>query len=99
MRKVGIAPRERFELNALNAIAVMVDRGLGVSLVPDWAPPWPEGLNLARLPLPQESVPRRIGVIWSRGTVRMRLVQVLLQESVAPLARNDNAPKARDENA
>jgi DNA-binding transcriptional LysR family regulator len=98
MRKVGIAPRERFELNALNAIAVMVDRGLGVSLVPDWAPPWPEGLNLARLPLPQESVPRRIGVIWSRGTVRMRLVQVLLQESVAPQARNDNAPKARDEN-
>jgi DNA-binding transcriptional LysR family regulator len=82
MRKVGIEPRERFELNALNAIAVMVDRGLGVSLVPDWAPPWPEGLKLARLPLPQESVPRRIGVIWSRGSVRMRLVQVLLQESV-----------------
>lgn len=83
MRKVGITPRERFELNALNAIAVMVDRGLGVSLVPDWAPPWPEGLKLARIPLPQESVPRRIGVIWSRGSVRMRLVQVLLQESVA----------------
>ena len=43
LRKVGIVPRERFELNALNAIAVMVDRGLGVSLVPDWARPWPEG--------------------------------------------------------
>jgi DNA-binding transcriptional LysR family regulator len=88
MRKVGITPRERFELNALNAIAVMVDRGLGVSLVPDWAPPWPEGLKLARIPLPQESVPRRIGVIWSRGTVRMRLVQVLLQESVSALQTN-----------
>ena len=88
MRKVGIVPRERFELNALNAIAVMVDRGLGVSLVPDWAPPWPEGLKLARIPLPQESVPRRIGVIWSRGTVRMRLVQVLLQESVGALQTN-----------
>ena len=71
------------KLNALNAIAVMVDRGLGVSLVPDWAPPWPEGLQLVRLPLPQESVPRRIGVIWSRATVRMRLVTVLLQESLA----------------
>jgi hypothetical protein len=23
----------------------MVDRGLGVSLLPDWAPPWPEGLS------------------------------------------------------
>jgi DNA-binding transcriptional LysR family regulator len=68
-------------LNALNAIAVMVDKGLGVSLVPDWARPWPEGLQLARLPLPQPSVPRRIGIIWSRATVRMRLVTVLLQES------------------
>jgi DNA-binding transcriptional LysR family regulator len=83
LRKVGITPRERFELNALNAIAVMVDRGLGVSLVPDWARPWPEGLQVARLPLPEASVPRRIGVIWSRATVRMRLVTVLLQESTA----------------
>ena len=39
LRQAGIVPRERFELNALNAIAVMVDRGLGVSLVPDWAKP------------------------------------------------------------
>jgi DNA-binding transcriptional LysR family regulator len=82
LRKAGIAPRERFELNALNAIAVMVDRGLGVSLVPDWSPPWPEGLRLARLPLPLESVPRRIGVIWSRASVRLRLVTVLLEESL-----------------
>jgi DNA-binding transcriptional LysR family regulator len=84
LRKAGITPRERFELNALNAIAVMVDRGLGVSLVPDWARPWPEGLQLARLPLPLESEPRRIGIIWSRATVRMRLVNVLLRESSAP---------------
>jgi DNA-binding transcriptional LysR family regulator len=83
LHKVGITPRERFELNALNAIAVMVDRGLGVSLVPDWAPPWPEGLKLARLPLPHQSEPRRIGVIWSRASVRLRLVTVLLQESLA----------------
>jgi DNA-binding transcriptional LysR family regulator len=84
--KVGITPRERFELNALNAIAVMVDRGLGVSLVPDWSRPWPEGLQLARIPLPEESVPRRIGVIWSRASVRLRLVTVLLQESAAESA-------------
>ena len=29
----GIVPKDRFELDALEAIAVMVDRGLGVSLV------------------------------------------------------------------
>jgi DNA-binding transcriptional LysR family regulator len=81
LRVAGIVPHERFELNALNAIAVMVDRGLGVSLVPDWAKPWPEGLRLVRIPLPNECVPRRIGIVWSRSTVRIRLVTVLLQES------------------
>jgi DNA-binding transcriptional LysR family regulator len=81
LRNAGIVPRERFELNALNAIAVMVDRGLGVSLVPDWAQPWPEGLRLVRMPLPNECVPRRIGIVWSRSSVRVRLVHVLLEES------------------
>lgn len=81
LRAAGIVPRERFELNALNAIAVMVDRGLGVSLVPDWAQPWPEGLKLVRIPLPNPSVPRRIGIVWSRSSVRVRLVTVFLQES------------------
>lgn len=81
LQAAGISPRERFELNALNAIAVMVDRGLGVSLVPDWAPPWPEGVKLARIPLPNPSIPRRLGVVWSRSTVRERLVAVFVQES------------------
>ena len=83
LRRAGIVPRERFELNGLNAIAVMVDRGLGVSLEPDWAKPWPEGLDLVRIPLPLPSEPRRIGMVWSRSTVRIRLVTVLLQESRA----------------
>lgn len=80
LRMAGIVPHERFELNALNAIAVMVDRGLGVSLVPDWARPWPEGLRLVRIPLPRAFEPRRIGVVWSRSTIRIRLVTVFLQE-------------------
>ena len=81
LRAAGIVPRERFELNALNAIAVMVDRGLGVSLVPDWVRPWPEGLQLVRIPLPNAFEPRRVGVVWSRSTIRIRLVKVFLEES------------------
>ncbi len=81
LRMAGIVPRERFELNALNAIAVMVDRGLGVSLVPDWARPWPEGLKLVRIPLPRACEPRRIGVVWSRSTIRIRLVTAFLHEA------------------
>ena len=81
LRMAGIVPRERFELNALNAIAVMVDRGLGVSLVPDWARPWPEGLKVVRIPLPRPCEPRRIGIVWSRSTIRIRLVTAFLHES------------------
>ncbi|ASR43222.1 LysR family transcriptional regulator [Xanthomonas citri pv. mangiferaeindicae] len=80
LRRVGIVPRERFELNALNAIAVMVDRGLGVSLVPDWQQPWPAGLRLARLPLPEPAEPRRIGIVWSTASVRSRLVAALREQ-------------------
>ena len=89
LRMAGITPRERFELNALNAIAVMVDRGLGVSLVPDWARPWPEGLQLVRIPLPCPFEPRRIGIIWSRSTIRIRLVKAFLQESRAVMAKHN----------
>lgn len=87
LRRVGIVPRERFELNALNAIAVMVDRGLGVSLVPDWAKPWPEGISVVSLPLPEPSEPRRIGLVWSRASVRLRQVNALLEEARAALSR------------
>lgn len=88
LRRAGIVPRERLELNALNAIAVMVDRGLGVSLVPDWAQPWPAGIDVARLPLPLPSEPRRIGLVWSRSSVRLRLVNALLDESKNCLSKD-----------
>ncbi len=87
LRAAGIVPNERFELNALNAIAVMVDRGLGVSIVPDWARPWPEGLKVVCLPLPLPSEPRRIGVVWSRSTIRQRLVTAFLREAKAVMRR------------
>ena len=92
----GIVPHERFELNALNAIAMMVDRGLGVSLVPDWAPPWPEGIDIIRLQLPEPRVGRRIGIVWSRSSIRMRLVTVLLEES-ARLSRSKGDAKSRSQ--
>ena len=80
LHKAGITPHERFELNSLHAIAVMVDRGLGVSLVPKWARPWPEGLKLAELTPPLEFEPRRIGVVWNRSSIRIRLLEAFLEE-------------------
>jgi DNA-binding transcriptional LysR family regulator len=86
LRKAGIRPRERFEIEggAAAAVAVMVDRGLGVSIVPDWAPPWPEGLSLAKLPLPDAAAfARRIGVVWAKGSLRLRVVHAFLEQAAA----------------
>ncbi len=83
LRKARIQPTERFEINSFEAIAVMVDRGLGVSLLPEWAPPWPEGLSLARLPVPDRSFVNRIGVIWTRTSLRLRLVHAFLEQAAA----------------
>jgi DNA-binding transcriptional LysR family regulator len=84
LRKAGIRPRELYEIDLPEAIAVMVDRGLGVSLLPDWAPPWPEGLSLAKLPLPDAApFSRRIGVVWSKASPRLRLVYAFLEQAAA----------------
>jgi len=88
LRKAGIRPRELFEIDQFDAIAVMVDRGLGVSLLPDWAPPWPEGLSLAKLPVPSgRSFARRIGLIWPKASVRLRLVKAFLEQATAARAQ------------
>jgi len=81
LHQASIVPQERCEIAALNAIAVMVDRGLGVSLVPDWAKPWPEDLDLARITLPIAFEPRRIGVVWSRSSTRSRLLEAFIQDA------------------
>ncbi|MXQ13100.1 LysR family transcriptional regulator [Microvirga makkahensis] len=86
LTQAKIRPRERFELSTLDAIAVMVDRGLGVSLVPDWSPPWPEGLSLAKLPLPFPTEPRRLGFLWMKGSARIRLLRIFLEQAIVSLS-------------
>jgi DNA-binding transcriptional LysR family regulator len=88
LRKAGIRPRELFEIDQIGAIPVMVDRGLGVSLLPDLAPPWPEGLSLAKLPVPgARSFARRIGLIWLRASLRLPLVRAFLEQAAAACAQ------------
>ena len=82
LRERQIQPQERIEIDALNAIAVFVDQGLGVSLVPDWTPPWPEGLEIVRIPLPPPVPVRRMGLVWTEGP-KAALARALLQQAVA----------------
>lgn len=81
LQRYEIGVQDRYELDSLETIAVLVDRQLGVSLVPDWAPPWPEGLVLKKIPLPLSADKRRVGLLWRRSTPRIRLVQALLAEA------------------
>lgn len=79
LRKARIRPKERFELDALDAIAVLVDRGLGLALIPEWPPPWPADLSLTRIPVGDPAFDRHIGIVWLRATPRLRLVRTLLE--------------------
>ena len=79
LRRTGIVPRDLVELDALEAIAVMVDKGLGVGIVPDWPKPWPYCPNIVLLPLDEIALKRSVGVVWRRGTPRERLVQAVLE--------------------
>jgi DNA-binding transcriptional LysR family regulator len=79
LRDAGIRPREVLELDALEAIAVLVSEGLGISLVPDWAPPWPAGISVRKLGLPASAQTRDIGLLWRRDSQRLRLIDALRQ--------------------
>jgi len=93
LRKVGIKPKELFEIDGFELIAMMVDRGLGVSLLPDWPRPWPEGLMLRKLFLPDQSFRRRIGILWNRSSLRLRLIEALVESAQATI-KGKNASTA-----
>ncbi|MBH0239599.1 LysR family transcriptional regulator [Methylobrevis albus] len=78
LRDQELRPKEWLELDSLDAIAVMVSNGLGLSIVPRWARPWPEGLSVRMLPLPGTAPVREIGAVWARSSGAGRLVQALL---------------------
>jgi DNA-binding transcriptional LysR family regulator len=95
LRKKGIRPIERFELDGLDAIAIMVDRGLGVALLPDYAPPWPEGLTLRKIPVTDRSMVRRIGLLWTRASLRIGLINAFERQARQTASRKVRRPQRR----
>ena len=93
LRTAQITPHERFELSSLVAIAMMVNRGLGVALVPDTALDWPDGQRVVRLALPQASQSRRFGVMWLRSSARLPLIHKLV-ESARAVVKQRGGPRA-----
>nr|WP_298098631.1 LysR family transcriptional regulator [uncultured Shinella sp.] len=77
LRRHALTVREWVELDALDSIAALVDRGLGIAIVPDWAPPWPEGLRLRRISLEGAEF-RHMGIVWSLSGPRIAAVRALV---------------------
>lgn len=77
LQNSGLVVREWLELDALDAIATMVDRGLGIAIVPDWGSPWPEGLQLSKLRLNDGEI-RKTGVMWHRTGARQAAVRAFV---------------------
>lgn len=82
LRKISLRPREQYELDSLEAITILVSRGLGVSLIPDWLPPWPERTNLRRLDV-TGSPTRNIGILWPQRSARLPLTKALVAEALS----------------
>lgn len=82
LRRMKINIVEKYELDSLEAIAVLVNKGLGVSLIPDWLPPWPEGLSLRKIPVDKVSS-RGVGIVHARLTPNERLVKAFAEEAKA----------------
>lgn len=83
LRDHGIRARQRLEIDSLLAIAAMVDRGLGVSLLPDWPSLWASGMALARIALPGTAPVRRIGMVLALQGPCVPLTETLLREARA----------------
>ena len=64
----------------------MVDRGLGVALVHDWAPPWLEGLSLRNIRSRTINSGDEWGFLWNRASVRIGSCRLSLEVAVVALA-------------
>ena len=78
LERRGIAPRDWIELDQLEAIAVMVSRGLGVSILPDWVQPWPADVDAVKIPLPEPDLLRHVDAVWVRDTPSERLARAFV---------------------
>lgn len=93
LQALGLQPRESLELNSVLAVALMVERGLGVGLVPDIGDALVQGRQLCKLPVPLPAggapdrlAPRELGVLWLRSSPRLRWADSLRQCAQAQIS-------------
>ena len=71
----AIRTKELFEMDAPATIVILVARGVGVSLLPDWGIAEPTGFAIRRLPVGDPAYNRQLGLIGLRNA-RTRLIEI-----------------------
>ncbi|MFD2204400.1 LysR family transcriptional regulator [Kiloniella antarctica] len=74
--------QELYELDALEAIAVLVNSGLGLALVPDWPAPWAEGLILDKIVIPNPNYMRQVVLLRKRETGKETAIDFIWQHLI-----------------
>ncbi len=78
----NLFPPQRLEIDSLLTIMALVERGVGVSLVPDSFSIAYREHKLIKVPLPERTPVRRIGMIWNKQGPRLALAQELINHAV-----------------
>lgn len=92
LRKNSIVPKERFELASTEAILHLVQKDLGVAIVPSVWQQWQRDLNVISLPLKTPCKPRKFGLIWLRSSPRLQLVDAFLEAARSVYAKDGTTP-------
>lgn len=82
LRDHDIVPHQRLEIDSLLAIAAMVGRGLGVSLLPDWSRMWEGGDAVVKIELPDRAPVRRVGLLLARHSPRAALARMFAGQAL-----------------
>lgn len=87
LKEINISPHERIELSHLTAIATMVSEGLGVALVPDTVMPTSIAARVVRVPLPINTKPRQLGLLWQHSSIHEKLIGVFVDQAKVEAGR------------
>jgi len=99
LRQHGIRPHAQFELDGIENIALLVARGLGVSVLPDWTPAGALDPALRKWALPPPVPARHLGLAWLRTGARVGLVKAFARIAAAHFPPNAGHPSARPADA
>ena len=78
LRERGLEPEQSMELDSLEAIYMMVQAGLGVSIIPDSGPFAPFRPDLKVVPFGPPPIERWIGFLCKRAPVKAKTVAALM---------------------